>query len=131
MTMNVQVDEGIVKPIIEAQVKAAILAGLDGKADKLLVGVIEHLLKQKVNSEGKVANYGNNYDLLELLTHRVIKEVAEEVLREFVQSKKDEIRKAMEKEIARRPQTFAKMMIEGMEECVKFKWMFNCTIDSK
>ena len=51
--IDIKISQDLVKPIIEAKVKAAIVQALDGEK-QILEGILDAYMTQKVDSEGKV-----------------------------------------------------------------------------
>ncbi|MDD4565489.1 MAG: hypothetical protein PHE79_08485, partial [Eubacteriales bacterium] len=83
--MNLEINEDMVKPILEKQIQAAVLANI-GNPEELISKTVSLALSQKVNNDGKVdkSSYYNNHDFLELLTGNAIREAAEKSLREWL-----------------------------------------------
>jgi hypothetical protein len=130
--MSLQLDQNMVKGVLEKQMQAAILANI-GDADKLISKVVETALHEKVNNDGNKSNYSsdNKYDYLEILTGKAIRKASEEALREWLDTNKLLVKAAVYKELCKpeRHETLAKAFADAVEESLECKWNFKCDID--
>ena len=127
-TLNIQVSESLVKPIIEAKIHAAIAATLKN-AEGLIDGIVDRILTTKVNDEGRVSNYQseNRYTMIEQLARGAIKTAADAAVREWVDAQRPQLLESLKKALAKRHGGIADAMAAGLEEALKNSWTFNVT----
>jgi hypothetical protein len=80
--LNIQLNENLVKPIIEEKIKLAIIESFKGQY-KLIENVIYTLMDTKVDSDGKRSSYSsdNRYSLLDILIRKELEKKAEELIK--------------------------------------------------
>ena len=83
--MSLEINEDMVKPIIEKQIQSAILSNI-GNPEELISRTVSLAFKQKVNNSGNISNYSsdNRYDFLEVLTGNAIRDAAKEALKQWI-----------------------------------------------
>ena len=96
--INLGISPELVKPIVEKQIKAAVTEMLGG-ADKVIDKIVSSMIHQKVDKDGNVSRYGNEYDWFEVVFSKQIKEAVEAELREQMKSMVAPIRKSLIKKL--------------------------------
>ena len=130
--VNVSVSENLVKPIIEAKIEATIIEALGG-ADKIIGPLVYETLMRKCNSEGKVENYGsyNKFTYLEVLCTEKLKAAAKVALEKFIADRMPTIENQIEFQLRKQSSAFAKIMVDGLKECMKTSWQLKCDVQFK
>lgn len=132
--MSLEINQDAIKPVIEKQIHAAIIANI-GNPEELIQKVVSLALSQKVNSAGEVDRYSNynKYDYLEVLATRYIREAADKALREWLAEKSELVKKAVIKELNKpnRQRSMANAFADAVENSLKAKWNMTCNIDFK
>lgn len=129
--MSLQIDQNMVKTVLEKQIQSAILANM-GDAEELIAEVVKTALHEKVSAEGKKSSYSgdNKYDYLEILTGKAIREAAQEALKEWLATNALLVKAAVYKELCKpeRQETLAKAFADEIENSMKCSWNFTCDI---
>ena len=132
---SLQINNDIIKPIIEKQIQAAIVANL-GNHEELIGKMVSLALHAKVNSNGNIdtrSSYDNKYDFLEIITSKTIQEAAQNALTEWLNENSKKIRDAVIAELAKptRQKSMAKAFADAVETSITSKWHMNCTVNFK
>lgn len=85
--MQINVDEGLVKPIIQAEIEAAIVRELIDK-DEVIKEIVRVALTRKVDSKGETPGYARDgtYTYIGWLCHRAIKHATKEAIARVIES---------------------------------------------
>lgn len=130
--MSLEINESMVKPIIEKQIQAAILANI-GNPEELISKTVAIAMKQKVSSNGNISSYSsdNRYDYLEILTSNAIREAAKETLQEWLKDNKQLVKAMVIQEMNKpeRQGSLVKAFADAVEESLNCSWRFNCDIN--
>ena len=130
--MSLEINESMVKPIIEKQIQAAILSNI-GNSEELVSKTVALAMKQKVSNAGNVSTYqsDNRYDYLEIMTINAIREAAKEALQEWLKDNKQLIKAMVIQEMSKpeRQGSLVKTFVEAVENSLSCSWMFNCDIN--
>ena len=130
--ISLKLDQDMVRPVIEKQIQSAVLAGI-GNPEELIGAAISLALKQKVNSDGRVDNYGsyNTYDFLEVLTKKTVQATAEEALREWLSDNAKLVREVVIKELNKpeRRESIVGAFADAVENSMKCGWSFSCNVN--
>ena len=126
MTLNV--DENLVRPIVEAEIQAAIVRQLES-SQNLIPKLVQAALNQKVNSSGSVSrsDYENKYPYIEVLCNDAIRNAAQEGMKKYIEDSVPVIQAEIEKQIRSQTKNIAKVFVEGLAESIKSSWRF--TVD--
>ena len=129
--MSLQINEDMVKPVIEKQIEAAILANI-GNPEKLIEQVVARTLKVKVDESGKVnsSSYYNTHDYLEVITGNAIRKAAQEALQEWIKENIALVKEMVIREMNKpsRQKSMAQAFANACEESLQCNWRFNCDI---
>jgi len=130
--VNLNISEDIVRPIIEKQIQAAVLANI-GDPEETIGKLVSLALKQKVNSEGYVSKYDceNRYDFLEVMTGAAIREAAKEALKKWLSDNAELMKKKVIEELNKpeRRESIVGAFADAVERSFKFQWNFGCNIN--
>jgi hypothetical protein len=130
--MSLEINESMVKPIIEKQIEAAILANI-GNPEELISKTVALAMKQKVSSNGNVSQYSydNKYDYLEILTGNAIREAAKEGLQEWLKDNKQLVKAMVIQEMNKpeRHDSLVKAFADAVENSLSCSWSFNCNVN--
>ncbi|HUV85187.1 MAG TPA: hypothetical protein VMV86_05710 [Methanosarcinales archaeon] len=130
--MSLQLDQNMVKVVLEKQIQSAILANM-GDADKLIEKVVGTALHEKVNRDGVKSNYSseNVHDFLEVLTGKAIREAAKDALKDWLETNKVLVKEAVYKELSKpeRQETLARAFADEVENAMGCSWNFKCDIN--
>jgi hypothetical protein len=129
--VNLTISQDIVKPIVEAKIKEAIILALGG-GEKVVEGVINTVLHQKVNSEGRLSQYSsdNKHSWMDVVITETIKNMVKEQVKELLQESSVEIGKALKKKLKSEAGSnmLAAAMIDGFNKSFETKWSSNVDI---
>lgn len=122
-TASINMPDNLIKPIIEAEIKAAIIRQL-GNSEALIGEVVKRALNMKVDRDGKECSYGD-FNLLEMLLQRTIRNVAKEAMEEWVKEKHPQIKKQLADELSKRKTGLASLLVDGLANAIKDPWRLN------
>ena len=130
--MSLEINEDMVKPIIENQILAAIMANI-GNPEELIKKTVSIALKQKVDKNGKVSTYSseNRYDYLSILTEEAIRKAAKEALDEWLKSNTQLIKAMVIQEMNKpeRQNSLVAAFADAVEKSFHCFWKFSCDVN--
>ena len=130
--ISLNVDEQAVKPMIQKAIQAAIASNL-GKQEDVIEIMVALALKQKVNEHGCIGKYSsdNKYDFLEAVTNQAIRDAAKEAISEWLDTKKEQLKKAMLKELKKpkRQNAVINAFADAAARAFNCDWNFHCKFD--
>lgn len=118
---TVNIPKDVIDPIVRQQLSAAIAAAM-GDPVKIINAIVTRALDIKVDKSGKVSNYSydNTQPFLEALSHKLIRDEAEKLIREYVQDHRELIKKQIVALLSkRRNGTFAEALLVGAEKSLE------------
>jgi hypothetical protein len=118
--MQVSLPEGVLKPIIQAQVVAA----LQGQ-ERLIREMVEFLLTQKVRDSKSY----KDYPFLEFVCRNELQAVIEASVREWVATKKDVLQREVARQLTKQTRDIATRLVASVADTATAKW--NLKIDVK
>ena len=128
-SVNMQVDEKLVQEVVQQQITAAISAELM-KVDKSIIdGIVNGVLKQAVDSDGKVTAYSSNTTFLVWLVRKSIRDAASVAVQEYVAEQKEILKKSIVKTLKANPDVMAQALVNGFEDSLK-GWHFTVKLES-
>ena len=125
--MSINVDENLVMPVIEKQIQVAVLREL-GKMDDLLPKMIDRILHEKVNSEGKSASYGADHDWIDITFRKALQSAAREAIIEHIQKNMPAMRRSIKAAMSKSTSDLARAFTEGIENAMKSDWSFRVEV---
>ncbi len=117
--MKVSLPEGVVKPIIEAQVIAA-LAG----QERLIGELIKFTLSKQVRDE---KDYGT-YPFLEWVCRQTLREAIEKAVRAWVTGQSAAIEKEVEKQLRSQVRGIAARLVQSVADNAEAKWKLDIKV---
>lgn len=132
--VSLELNEDMVKPVLEKQIQAAVLANI-GNPEELIAKCVSIALKQKVDSDGEISNssYDNKHDFLEVFTGKAIRAAAQESLRGWLNENIRLVREKVLEELNKpeRQESMAKAFADAVEDSLKLSWRFQCDVSFK
>lgn len=127
-SVECNISEDLVKPIIEAKIKATMVEVL-GAAPRLVEEVVGAILNTKVNAEGKVSSssYDNKHKFIDAVLMQAIQESCREAVKEFVTQKRPLIEAEVQRQLATKKNmtAFTKAMLDGIVKATESQWKFS------
>ena len=130
--VNLELSEGLIRPILEAKIQSAIIEGLAADSDKIIGEIVANALNREVNAStggATFASYDKTCSYMEYLSRDFIMEMAREALMEHFSQQRDKIKAAMAKALGRSGNKFVKAMVDAAEQSITCKWNPKLTID--
>ena len=115
---TLQIDPALVRDITEKVANAQIMAAL-GDPSRLIMNVVQQVMKEKVSDDGRVnreSSYYNKYDLIETLAANAIREKCNLVIREYIEANAEAIKKAFLAELEK-PTMKKRLAIALITQC--------------
>lgn len=132
--LSLTVSKELVIPILEAKIKAAIATAMGGE-EELLDKVLNSIINQKVDKDGKISSYSsdNKYSWFDVTVTKTIQQQIKESIIEEVKEQGDVIKEAVKKFIksSAGSNLIAQAMVDGMNKSFESSWMTNFKIDFK
>lgn len=126
-SITMKVDENIIKQAVQSQMTAAIAAELSKISPNIIDGIVSGVLKQTVGDDGKNSLYSKQ-TLLQWLVNDAIKEAAREAIKEWTESEKPNIVKALKKDIQLKSGNLAEIFTDGLLESLKTSWRISVSL---
>jgi len=127
MTLNV--DSGLVKPIVEAEIQAAIVRELEKDTD-LVSKLVQAALQEKVDQDGK--RTGRSYDkylFIDVLCRNAIQKAAVVAMREYIDENTDTLRAEIKRQIKASAGGLAEVFVNSLVQSLESRWSFTVKID--
>lgn len=124
--VKLEVSNDVVRPIVEAQIRAAIVAEMSKNPQTLINALVTEALQFKVQADGSLSKYGsdNKYPWLSIHLGVVIREEAKRALEEMIMENRDKIKDAIKRELKKENNAnqLAAAVISGMTENLQCKY---------
>lgn len=129
--VQISVSQDLVKPVIEAKIKAAILQALKGDDSDVISEIVGKIINMRVNEKGTISNYDseNKYSLVEQMMQCSIRECAREALKQMVEESKPKIIKELHSQLKKSGNKVVKAFVSGMFDCMKSDWQFGVKVN--
>ena len=132
--VNLGINKELITPIVEKEIKAAIVAALGG-ADSVIEKVVTQIMYQKVNHEGKVSSYygDNKYTFIEIVLTNQIKDAIAEELKRQIGEKAKPLKKAITKNLRndKVADKLADALLSAFTQTVDSNWRSSINIEIK
>lgn len=124
--MTVNVDEGLVTPIVQAEIEAALIREFE-KVPDVIHKIVHDILTVKVDYKGDVAarSYDQKSTYIEWLCREAVKEAARDALRKYIDGYRDELNKELEKQLMKQKDTIAAALIGNLVKATESMWKFS------
>lgn len=129
-TVDVTISEGLIAPIIQAKVAAAVVAAI-GDKEAFASAAVKSLLEKKVDYEGKVSQYGNDNrnNLVDILCKQAMSKAVQDGIRAYIADNQAQITAAVTTAIKSRPTVLAKAMIAGLTQSLRLGENIKMSVD--
>ena len=132
--LSLTVSKELVVPILEAKIKAALTAAMGGEQE-ILNKILDSVIHQKVNSEGKIGHYpsDNKYDWFDIVITKTIQDEIKESIKEEVKLQGKVIKDAVRKYLktASGSNAIARALVDGLEKSFENNWRNKFNIEFK
>jgi hypothetical protein len=125
--IDIKVSQDLVKPIIEAKIKAAIIQALDGEK-KILEGILDAYMMQKVDERGKPGSgYNSDKPRIDWLLTSCIEDALRDAIKEHLSQNQEQFTQEFLKyfQSKRGSNLIVKAMQEGLLESMSSNWRFS------
>jgi len=120
--VSLTISKDIVNPIVKAKIEEAVLAAMGGH-DQLISKVMDSIMNQKVNSEGRVGQYSseNTHRWIDVVLNQHITAAAKEAMKELMESRKIDLKNAIIAQLGTKKgiEGFATALLSGTSELSK------------
>ncbi|MEE9223080.1 MAG: hypothetical protein V3V40_06445 [Nitrosomonadaceae bacterium] len=134
MNMNFKIPSDVVESAVKGKINAAIASEL-GDPAAIINKFVEIALAEKVDVNGKKDRYSssNNYSFIDAMAGKLIRDAAEEALKEYFADNKEAIKNAVKKEVAKSPAKMAKVFMDGITRGMEatYSSSINITFENK
>ena len=122
--VNIEVGEGLIKPLIENKIRAAIIAEMSKHPEQIINGLVARSLDLKVDENGKPSTYSNSKPYIEHLCDNVIREEAKKALEEMIEENRPKIKEAVKKKMSQggTSNKLATALVNGMIESLECRY---------
>ena len=115
---NITLSKDLIEPIVRAQLQASITAAL-GRSDLLVAQVVQTVMNEKVDGDGKSSRYDSATPLITWMANKAIKEAASEAIKEWFAENKDEMKKHLRASIQKNAKGMAEAFVLSMNKAVE------------
>lgn len=127
---TINIDKKTIEGIVERQMQAAIVSQLDAVKDTLLAKMVDGLINQKVDSNGKFTDSSwEKTTLLEHLAKNKIRQMAESAINKFFQGHTESIEKAVTREISKQQKTIVKAAVQSIQKSMTSDFRWNVKVE--
>ena len=129
--MSLNVDDNLIKPVIEAEIHSAIVTNLMKIDDKIISQLVSQVLNQMVDSNGKPSNnrYSDDKSFLVWLLNNAIKDATKEALKNYIEDRKETLTLEIEKQLFASKSELARIFVEGITRGMSSSWSFKVDIN--
>jgi len=132
--VSMEIGKDVVKPIVESKIKIAIAEALGG-GEKITESVVETILKQRVDCEGKHHGdrYYDKFSFIDLVTNKMLQEAVKQAIKEWVETQKPQITAIMLKKMKQKgtSEKFVSAFLNGVTEGIKSSYAFDVKVEYK
>ena len=129
--VDVKVSDDLIKPIIEANIQAAIASNFSDLQSQFIEKAVAQALTQPVDSDGKPSRYSGGIPYIEYLCKKKVQDMAKEALENFVGKNREKIIKQFEKEMQKNSRGMGRILVDGITDCMKSSWKFEPKFEFK
>ncbi len=118
---KIELSKDIIEPIVRAQLQASITSAL-GRSDLLVGQVVQTMMNQKVDENGKPSSYSSSTPLITWMANSAIKEAASEAIKEWFADNKDTMKKQLQAAITKNCKGIAEQFVLSMVKATESKY---------
>jgi len=127
--VSLTISQDIVKPIVEAKIKEALIKSFGENKEDVLNRIIDDFLSQKVDINGKVNNYNseNKYSYADILIRKMINSALSDAVKEWAKNNSDKIKDALCEKLNQKTsmKKMANSIMSGLLKATENKWTFS------
>lgn len=126
----------LIRPAIEAKVNEAVISALGG-SKRLIEELVVQIMNRKVDENGKLSDYSsyNKHPWLSVVVRKIVEEAIQKSVTEYVATKTDEIRAAIDAEMRKSKsplvQSLITSMADGMAKAVSERYRVSVAFSFK
>lgn len=124
--VNIKVGNDLIKPIIEAKITAAILSALDDK-DRILSSIVDRILRQKVDEQGRPTNY-NGQPVIDQILQTSLHNMVRESFTEWINENNGALKEMVKKELVKRSKSIAENFVSDLATEKINSWRFGINV---
>lgn len=127
--VKLEIATEVVRPIIEAQIQAAIVRELNNTPN-LVEKMIEAAMLEKVSSDGRKSNYSsdNRYSYIDVLAQKAIRDSAQQAMQEWIKENQAKLKRELKRQLASHPEELAASFIAGLTKSAESDWRMTTNI---
>jgi len=128
MTLNI--DENLVKPVVEKEIEAAVIRELE-KMPLLLPQMVSHVLLMPVSDRGEPSNssYDKHRTYMNWVFQKAIQEATKEAIVNWLKNNNDALEKEVDKQLRASSSKFAKSVIDAFVGLANNSWRFSVNVE--
>jgi len=130
--INLSISKEVVTPIVEAQIKGAVLSALGGSTE-LIERVVNHILFQKVDKDGKTSSYSsdNKFTWIDMVLTKTIQQAAEEAIKVELVGAAKQIKDVLVRQLQSKKgsELAAKALLSALNGSFEKSWKSSIKID--
>lgn len=126
--MNLQIDDNLVRPVIEKEIQAAIVREMD-KQKELLPQIVRAVLMLKVDQSGKPSSYSDAQDYITWVFRGAIQEATKTAIRDYLEKNNAAFQKELEKQIGLGKSDLAASMMKSLNETAQNQWRMTVNVE--
>lgn len=128
--LTVDIDQGLVEPIIRAHIEAAIVCQLE-QDENLIPKLVQAALAHKVDHDGKRSKYSsdNKYLYIDMLCKKAIQSAARQAMKEYIGENTERLQVEVKKQLESHTGTLAKIFVDSLVGGLKSEWRFSVNVD--
>ena len=125
------INPDLIKPIVEKQIKSAILAAMGG-ADNLVESVVNAIMTEKVDSHGAKSNYSseNKYNWFDVIVTNTVREAIQAEIKNAILENANVFKDALVHQLTSKSgaNAVAKALIDGLNKTFESSWRSKISI---
>lgn len=130
--LDLNIDKDYLAQAVQQTVLMGISEALNGK-NEIVSQIVKSVLCTKVNKEGKVDSYRNDYTLLEYYVREMLKGAVLEEIKNLINEKRPEVSAMIRKELSKKVmiEQFADNFIKATADALDSNWRTNIDVQFK
>jgi hypothetical protein len=130
--VSLNVSKEVIAPIVNQHIKNAVIEAMGGK-DELISKVVNNILTQKVDANGKVGNYSsdNKYNWIDIVLTKEIQEQVKNELQSLIKESASKIKKELINKLKTQAgaSQVANALLAGLADTFKSNWSSKVAIE--